>query len=550
MIPQFDEFGNLPYRESTRGIIETNLADVRSVYVTGFSDSVNRPLIFSGYGTYLQTLNNLNLTCPQLLDGSFVTAKKCPGDIDIVNLFDAVYYDNLSDPERASAGLLLGWGKRHFQFINKSIFKTHTLPCPVYPEGHPNKERITDMIFAQWLGLFTQSKSLPEQKKGILSVSEADIKQALSNHGFFDFEDKRPSEGSLEEELMIEQQKQQFENRSLASIREDISYLSNMLKDTNILIEETPDIPSLHLVKRSVSGKIRELSQEYAFAVCGNPEAQAFLLNLSGTDFQFNAPIAFLAKMLEYVQSIVTQIARRKQYLLSGNKMFSGITLMDFGGVFEGSLGLILLETPPKDKEPVTFHVPGALNLLGESLKTFTDLLDCRYDKDKIKQMADDLGIEPMVSYRKMLLEIQKYQADVQFAHPGTRQSTYLTRELAGKIYSVIREREEIEIETRRVTGELKVVDLLDRALTIAIPKPTKTVATKSQKEKFDRFDGKFIGEDMEEKVKSMLDRTVEAVFEIETTIEEGTGKPKEKRRLISIRQIAKQENLFNSQEE
>ena len=54
----------------------------------------------------------------------------------------------------------------------------------------------------------------------------------------------------------------------------------------------------------------------------------------------------------------------------------------------------------------------------------------------------------------------------------------------------------------------------------------------------------------MEEKVKSMLDRTVEAVFEIETTIEEGTGKPKEKRRLISIRQIAKQENLFNSQEE
>ena len=78
---QFDEFGNLtPY-----DLIETDLV----VFEQKFIWNEHRKNLFDEYINLIVELKNLGVTnCFQWINGSFVTKKEKPNDIDIVTFID------------------------------------------------------------------------------------------------------------------------------------------------------------------------------------------------------------------------------------------------------------------------------------------------------------------------------------------------------------------------------------------------------------------------------------------------------------------------------
>jgi hypothetical protein len=84
----------------------------------------------------------------QWVDGSFVTTKLDPSDLDLTTLFDGQAYDDLPDiKRRALDGLLAG---RACQ----AVWDCHSLPIPIYPEGHPYRAKYEAMFrfWEKWWG--------------------------------------------------------------------------------------------------------------------------------------------------------------------------------------------------------------------------------------------------------------------------------------------------------------------------------------------------------------------------------------------------------------
>lgn len=81
----FDEFGNLtPYK-----IIETDLITLEAYFVTAFPKSKTRKRLFENYLSYIYRFQDEVFPIfEQWIDGSFVTQKENPKDIDIVTFLD------------------------------------------------------------------------------------------------------------------------------------------------------------------------------------------------------------------------------------------------------------------------------------------------------------------------------------------------------------------------------------------------------------------------------------------------------------------------------
>jgi hypothetical protein len=86
----FDDSGYLtPYE-----IIETDLATFEQTFVTAFKTSTTRPAIFDAYLEYLDQLRKIvgNSGFYQWVDGSFITQKQNPRDIDFITFLDFEMY--------------------------------------------------------------------------------------------------------------------------------------------------------------------------------------------------------------------------------------------------------------------------------------------------------------------------------------------------------------------------------------------------------------------------------------------------------------------------
>ena len=132
---QFDENGYLiPY-----GPIESNLETIEQV----FAKSPHRRKLFEEYLSFVETLKMLKLgPFFQWVNGSFVTQKTVPKDIDVVTFVD---YRNFPEKE---------------DVLKQSLFKTKTLDCYFaisYPEGH-NLHNLFYMDKAEWLFLYATTR--------------------------------------------------------------------------------------------------------------------------------------------------------------------------------------------------------------------------------------------------------------------------------------------------------------------------------------------------------------------------------------------------------
>lgn len=86
------------------------------------------------------------------MDGSFVTTKETPGDIDLVVVLHAAHDFTAVLTEEQSETLSKRWVARHFEF---DMFTA--------PEGSAE--------FREWIEFFMQVKGRPDVTKGILKVT-------------------------------------------------------------------------------------------------------------------------------------------------------------------------------------------------------------------------------------------------------------------------------------------------------------------------------------------------------------------------------------------
>jgi hypothetical protein len=143
-IPEFTEIGLLP-----AGVHTCTLDELQERFDGGFAS--HRYKLFLRLRAYLQRVKGTGLVAWVAVDGSFVTTKEQPGDIDLVVVLHPSHDYAAVLSEEQSQVLSKKWVARHFEF---DMFTA--------PEGSDE--------LREWLEFFTQVKGRPGSTKGILKV--------------------------------------------------------------------------------------------------------------------------------------------------------------------------------------------------------------------------------------------------------------------------------------------------------------------------------------------------------------------------------------------
>lgn len=150
----FDEFGNLtPYE-----VIETDLATLEAYFVTAFPKSETRKRLFENYLRYIYRFQDEVFPIfEQWINGSFVTQKENPKDIDIVTFLDYEVYE-----KRGDAILDKFWS---FSLEDEGI---DSYIVRDFPENHSKFEK-TVRSKKEWTNLYSGTRGKFEYK-GFLKI--------------------------------------------------------------------------------------------------------------------------------------------------------------------------------------------------------------------------------------------------------------------------------------------------------------------------------------------------------------------------------------------
>ncbi|QRR01184.1 DUF6932 family protein [Dyadobacter sandarakinus] len=151
---EFDIKGNLmPYE-----IIYTDLATFKRELVDAFPHSRTRQHIFQNFAGYIEKLTALIGTdFYQWIDGSFVTRKLDPRDIDVVTFVDADVYNKCEQ----GIQLLRDYNRDHQTGLDEYFVKH-------YPELH-RKNVLYQMDIVQWYTQFCTSRT--GARKGFIQLN-------------------------------------------------------------------------------------------------------------------------------------------------------------------------------------------------------------------------------------------------------------------------------------------------------------------------------------------------------------------------------------------
>jgi hypothetical protein len=156
---QFDERGYLtPYDK-----VEMSLESFENNFVHDFANSSTRTNILHSYRAYLvdfQRLITTNFT--QWIDGSFVTTKLNPNDIDFVTFIDAAVFE-----EKES--LIIN----QFIFPNaRNVYGVDAYGVRIYPSNHPfHSIGISDTLYwNEWFGRTRPNRANKKFQKGFVQI--------------------------------------------------------------------------------------------------------------------------------------------------------------------------------------------------------------------------------------------------------------------------------------------------------------------------------------------------------------------------------------------
>jgi hypothetical protein len=143
------------------GLHPMGSVDIEKAFVASFPHSSTRKKIFAGYCHHYSELAAIISHFEQYLDGSFISNKNDPGDIDLVVLIDATVVDALTPAQQAKLRELLN------SAVARPKFGCDTYFCPVYPKGHPHENEARAQR-KYWLGEFGYDRI--DVPKGIVHV--------------------------------------------------------------------------------------------------------------------------------------------------------------------------------------------------------------------------------------------------------------------------------------------------------------------------------------------------------------------------------------------
>lgn len=156
----FDIRGNLkPYR-----IIELELSEFVEHFVSSFNPDTTRGELFKNYQGYLTDLNaTLSYSFFQWIDGSFITTKRNPKDIDLVSFID------YRDYEKSTRILEAKFSARKA----RQSYQVDAYIVPIYPEDH-KKHAIYHSDSLYWRNLFGKTRvnrAKRQFEKGIVQLN-------------------------------------------------------------------------------------------------------------------------------------------------------------------------------------------------------------------------------------------------------------------------------------------------------------------------------------------------------------------------------------------
>lgn len=152
----FDANGNLE-----AGIHNITMDELLDVFVNSFPSSTTRPDIFSGYCSHDNHLKKLNITVEKFVDGSYVTKKNDPRDIDFLCIADALEVDTLSDDKKRLLETLIDNDGCKKEYMCDVYF------LPSLQESHPRYQEYR-CIRKYWMGEFGFDRQ--ERAKGFVRM--------------------------------------------------------------------------------------------------------------------------------------------------------------------------------------------------------------------------------------------------------------------------------------------------------------------------------------------------------------------------------------------
>ena len=152
---KFDDNGFLtPY-----GPILANFATVKRVFVDEFTNSTNRHSIFKRYEELnARLLQLMPGGFTQWVDGSFISRKINPNDIDVLTFVDTILYQRYEQTFRVLRNAFaVGYGR-----VDANVIQ-------VYPNGHP-KLFLYESDYIEWLHSWSRTVQKPRKSKGFIEL--------------------------------------------------------------------------------------------------------------------------------------------------------------------------------------------------------------------------------------------------------------------------------------------------------------------------------------------------------------------------------------------
>lgn len=136
------------------------------ISVESFPTSKTRIEIFKGFKAYNEILTNANLSGEIWANGSFLTEKEDPGDIDLVFRTSGQYYDSVSQPEREKIDQVLRNYSTDLRCDSYHFYE--------YPQSHP-LYAIGQESRSYWLGQWGFSRGLVPKGIALIKINGGKI---------------------------------------------------------------------------------------------------------------------------------------------------------------------------------------------------------------------------------------------------------------------------------------------------------------------------------------------------------------------------------------
>ena len=160
----FDIRGNLkPYE-----IVEVSYDDFHKVFVEAFDEESTRAKLFNYYEKYVNDLSDiLERNFYQWIDGSYISNRVSPRDIDLLTIVDYRDYDvNKSILE-----------KKFASFEGRKNYNVDAYIISSYPDSH-KRNIFTKSDLAYWRSLFSKTRANRAKKqftKGFIQINFSKI---------------------------------------------------------------------------------------------------------------------------------------------------------------------------------------------------------------------------------------------------------------------------------------------------------------------------------------------------------------------------------------